>query len=95
MSKPIPEEITIGEAIRILGVSRQTVIKYMESGAIRVRNVAPPQSLRKCWRLLKEDVISIRTNYGTIVRKPIYVETPVVSRDEEPLRFMKRKKKAA
>src|SRR5690606_41314641 len=75
-----PEEVTISEAVEILGVARRTVQRYIQGQLIRVRNIAPPGSTRKALRLLKEDVVALRTGYNVWQPKKIPKTRPVAGR---------------
>ena len=61
----LPKEVSTAEAARILGVSKDTVLKLKEAGLLEYRNLAPPTSIRGVFRFLLASVLELRNNYQT------------------------------
>jgi hypothetical protein len=61
----LPEEVGTRVAAQILDVSKETVLKYRESGVLPARNAAPPGSSRPIYRFPLEAVVKLRTEYET------------------------------
>ena len=56
-------ELTVTEAACILGVSRRTVLRFVQRGALRFRSAAVPNSLRPRYRIPRTDVVDLRNRY--------------------------------
>ena len=61
----LPDEVSTEEAAKLLGVSKDTVLKFKQAGSLSYRNAAPPQSSRPVFRFSKDSVLSLRTDYQT------------------------------
>lgn len=61
----LPAEVSTAEAARILGVSKDTVLKLKEAGLLEYRNLAPPTSIRAVFRFLLSSVLELRNDYRT------------------------------
>jgi hypothetical protein len=59
----IPQELSVSQAAKVLGVDRKTVLKYLGGGLLEWRDIAPPGSTRPTYRMKRESVIAIRTTY--------------------------------
>ena len=67
--KDLPEELTVTEAAAILGVSRKTVLQYINQRMLPVRDVAPWGSVNHSYRLPKNEVLAMRTGYDLVEPK--------------------------
>lgn len=74
----LPEEVTTAAAAKLLGVSKDTVLKYRERGLLRFRDLAPPGSSRPNFVYPLAAVLELRTGYET--------ESPAPPRPAEPRR---------
>src|SRR5205823_183380 len=61
----LPKEVTTKEAAQILGCDPKTVIKYLRSGLLAWRNIAPPTSTRPEYRFELKSVLAVRSAYRT------------------------------
>ncbi len=61
----LPEEVSTEDAAKILGQSKDTVLKYRESGLLEFRNAAPPDSTRPVFRFTLQSVLNLRKSYET------------------------------
>lgn len=61
----LQKEVSTAEAARILGVSKDTVLKLKEAGLLEYRNMAPPTSIRAVFRFLLASVLELRNSYQT------------------------------
>jgi hypothetical protein len=61
----LPKEVSTAEAARILGVSKDTVLKWKAAGLLEYRNLAPPTSSRGVFRFLLASVMELRKGYQT------------------------------
>ena len=59
----LPDEVSVADATRILGVNKKTVIAYIRGGVLPARNVASPTSSRPQWRIPLDAVVEMRTAY--------------------------------
>jgi hypothetical protein len=59
----VPEEVGTERAAEILRCSKDTVLKYKDSGLLEYRNLAPPGSSRPVFAFRLESVINLRTSY--------------------------------
>jgi hypothetical protein len=75
----LTEEITTAQASGILGVSKDTVLHYLEAGLLPYRNIAAPGSSRPVYRLPLPAVLEMRNRYEV-------AEQPATPVPEEPQR---------
>jgi hypothetical protein len=61
----LPREVSTADAARILGVTKDTVLKYKDAGMLEYRNMAPPSSSRPVFAFSLASVLKLRTTYGT------------------------------
>ena len=61
--RELPMEVSTEVAARILGVSKDTVLRLKRSGLLEYRNAAPPESSRPVYRFTMASVQSLRTTY--------------------------------
>ena len=59
----LPREVSTAEAARILGISKDTVLKLKSSGLLEYRNTGSPDSCRPVYAFTLRSVIELRTNY--------------------------------
>lgn len=59
----LKRELTIAEAAEALGVSRDTVDKYLRDGLLVARNAAPLSSRRRMIRIPWDAVLLLRNGY--------------------------------
>ncbi len=59
----MPKEVSTEEAAKILGLTKDTVLKFRAAGLLQYRNTAPPGSSRPVYRFLLESVLKLRTSY--------------------------------
>jgi hypothetical protein len=59
----LPKEVRTAEAARILGVSKDTVLKLKKAGLLEYRNTAPPDSFRPVFAFSLRSVLELRTTY--------------------------------
>jgi hypothetical protein len=71
-------EVGTATAARLLGVSKDTVLRLREAGLLPFRNAAPPGGGRPLFRFPLHVVLKLRNSYTT--------EEPVPQRQEEPPR---------
>lgn len=86
----LPQEVNTAEAAKILGVSRRTVIRYIEDGLLLARDVAPMRSKQKNYRMPLEAVVEMRTGYVVQHRHKSEPKQQRRTRQYEP-QTMKRK----
>jgi hypothetical protein len=72
-------EIGTLAAAKVLGVSKDTVLKLREAGLLPYRNAAPPGSSRPLYRFPLQAVLEIRTRYDV-------AEPPAAAAPQEPQR---------
>lgn len=72
----LPAEVSTAEAARILGVSKDTVLKLKEAGLLEYRNLAPPTSVRAVFRFLLASVLELRNSYQTDFPTPPILPQP-------------------
>jgi hypothetical protein len=65
-----PPEVGTLAAAKVLGVSKDTVLKLREAGALPYRNAAPPGSSRPVFRFPLDAVLKLRGGYQTEVPAP-------------------------
>jgi hypothetical protein len=73
----LPKEVSTGEAARILGVSKDTVLKLKEAGLLEYRTAGPPDNSRAVYRFRLASVMEFRTSYQADVPIP---QTPLQPR---------------
>lgn len=73
-----PQEVGTARAAKILGVSKDTVLKLKGAGLLEYRNTAPPGSNRPVYAFTLRSVMELRTSYER--------DEPEVRRPVEPLR---------
>jgi hypothetical protein len=66
----LPREVSTAEAARILGVSKDTVLKLKQAGLLEYRNTAPPDSFRPVYAFSLHSVMELRTTYERDVPTP-------------------------
>lgn len=66
----LPEELTTDRAAKLLGISKDTLLKLKDAGLLEYRNAAPPTSSRPVFRFKKESVTQLRTTYQKDVPLP-------------------------
>jgi hypothetical protein len=59
----LPEEVSTAQAARILGVSKDTVLKLKEGGLLEYRNTGSPGSSRPVYAFSLRSVLEVRTTY--------------------------------
>src|SRR5207247_1191803 len=59
----LPEEVTAQAASEILGVSKHTVLRFLEDGLLEWRDAAPPSSARPVYRITLRSVLELRLGY--------------------------------
>jgi hypothetical protein len=59
----VPAEVRTAQAARILGVSKDTLLRLKDEGLLEYRNVAPPSSSRPIYAFTLRSVMELRTNY--------------------------------
>jgi hypothetical protein len=73
----LPKEVTTKEAAQILGCDPKTVLKYLRSGLLAWRNIAPPTSTRAEFRFELKSVLAVRSAYRTTpLVEDKYFQTP-------------------
>ena len=65
-----PPEVGTLAAAKVLGVSKDTVLKLREAGVLPYRNAAPPGSSRPVFRFPLDAVLKLRGGYRTEVPAP-------------------------
>jgi hypothetical protein len=83
----LPTEVSTAEAARILGVSKDTVLKLKAAGLLEYRNMAPPDSSRPVYAFALRSVLELRTSYERDER------TPRLPREPQRRRMLPRSKK--
>lgn len=78
----LPEEVGTAQAAKILGVSKDTVLKLKASGLFEYRNTAPPDSSRSVYVFTLRSVMELRTSYER--------DEPAPALPKEPRRRMVR-----
>jgi hypothetical protein len=73
-----PKEVGTADAAKILGVSKDTVLKLRDAGLLPYRNAAPPGGARPMFRFPLDAVLELRNGYRT--------EEPVPRQQAEPPR---------
>lgn len=71
--KSLPKEVSTEQASKILGVSKDTVLRLKDAGILEYRNVAPPMSSRPVFRFKLESLVEYRTSYqrdGSVANRP-------------------------
>jgi hypothetical protein len=66
----LPKEVSTAEAARILGVSKDMVLKLKSAGLLEYRIAGSPDSSRNVYRFLLTSVIEFRTSYQADVPIP-------------------------
>jgi hypothetical protein len=61
----LPPEVSTAEAAKILGVSKDTVLKLKDDGMLEYRNAASPNSSRPIFLFSLQSVLAVRTTYRT------------------------------
>jgi hypothetical protein len=74
----LPKEVSTAEAARILGVSKDIVLKLKAAGLLEYRNTAPPDSFRPVFAFPLRSVLELRTSYER--------DTPLPRRPKDPPR---------
>lgn len=59
----LPKEVSTAEAARILGVSKDTVLKMKAAGLLEYRNTCSPDSCRPVYAFSLRSVLELRTTY--------------------------------
>jgi hypothetical protein len=59
----LPKEVSTAEAARILGVSKDTVLKLKAAGLLEYRNTGSPDSCRPVYAFSLRSVLEVRTTY--------------------------------
>jgi excisionase family DNA binding protein len=59
----LPKEISTAEAAKILGVSKDTVLKLKDAGLLEYRKTGSPDSFRPVFAFTLRSVIELRTSY--------------------------------
>lgn len=59
----LPREVSTAEAAKILGISKDTVLKLKSAGLLEYRNTGSPDSCRPVFAFTLRSVIELRTNY--------------------------------
>jgi hypothetical protein len=62
-SSGLPKEVSTEQAAKILGVSKDTVLKLKAEGILEYRNTAPPGSSRPVYAFALDSVLEVRTSY--------------------------------
>jgi len=65
-----PAEVSAKEAGRILGCSKDTVLKFKDAGLLEYRNLASPNSSRSRYRFRRESAEKLRTEYQIDLQTP-------------------------
>ena len=71
-----PTEVSAKEAARILGCSKDTVLKFKDAGLLEYRNLASPKSSRPLFRFRLESVVRLRTEYQADIPTPPIPKEP-------------------
>lgn len=74
----VPEEVSTAQAARILGVSKDTVLKMKAAGLLEYRVTGSPDSSRPVYAFTLRSVLEVRTTYQR--------DTPPYQRPEAPHR---------
>jgi len=74
----LPREVSTAEAAKILGVSKDTVLKLKSAGLLEYRNTGSPDSCRPVFAFPLRAVIELRTTYDRDV--PVARQRPDPSR---------------
>ncbi len=74
----LPKEVSTEQAAKILGVSKDTVLKLKSQGVLEYRNTAPPGSSRPVFAFTLASVTEVRTAYER--------DEPLPRRPHEPQR---------
>ena len=72
----LPREVSTREAARVLGVSKDTVLKLKAAGLLEYRNTAPPDSSRAVYRFRLASVVEFRMTYQADVPFPALPSQP-------------------
>lgn len=59
----LPGEVSTGHAAKILGISKDTLLKLKDDGLLEYRNAAPPSSSRPIYRFSLASALALRTTY--------------------------------
>lgn len=59
----LPKEVSTAEAARILGISKDTVLKLKAAGLLEYRNTGSPDSCRPVYAFSLRSVLEVRTTY--------------------------------
>lgn len=59
----LPREVSTAEAAKILGISKDTVLKLKSAGLLEYRNTGSPDSCRPVFAFTLRSVIELRTSY--------------------------------
>jgi hypothetical protein len=78
-SQDLPQEVSTQRAAAILGVTKDTVLKYRKSRLLPYRDIAPPGSSRAIYRFPLESVWKLRTSYT-------FAEPETAASPKQPLR---------
>ena len=78
-SQDLPQEVSTQRAADILGVTKDTVLKYRESRLLPYRDIAPPGSSRAIYRFPLESVLNLRPSYT-------FAEPETAASPKQPLR---------
>lgn len=74
----LPSEISTAQVAKVLGVSKDTVLKLKAEGLLEYRNTAPPSSSRPVFAFSLPSVLAVRTTYQT--------DEPILRRKPDPPR---------
>ncbi len=66
----LPREVSTGEAARILGVSKDTVLRLKSAGLLEYRNTGTPDSCRPVFAFTLRSVLKLRTSYEQDIPMP-------------------------
>jgi hypothetical protein len=74
----LPREVSTAEAARILGISKDTVLRLKAAGLLEYRNTGSPGSCRPVFAFTLRSVLELRTSYER--------DTPIARRPKDPTR---------
>jgi hypothetical protein len=72
----LPREVSTAEAARILGVSKDTVLKLKSAGLLEYRHTGSPNSCRPVFAFSLRSILELRTNYERDAPFPCRLNEP-------------------
>jgi hypothetical protein len=72
----LPREVSTADAARILGISKDTVLRLKAAGLLEYRNTGSPGSCRPVFAFTLRSVLELRTNYERDIPIPRRPKNP-------------------